>query len=259
MDLSIVTITWNSAEHIVEQIRSVQRGCKNISYEQIIVDNGSTDGTVDTVGAIHEFSLRVIENTHNAGFSAANNQGYQESRGEFLLFLNPDTIVQEGSLDMLVDWMRKHPDVGIAGCKLTNEKGEFNELAKPRRFPTWKDQLAIVLKIPHLFPSVLNRYTYKGFDPEKEQVVDSVRGSFMCVRRELLQKLGWAFDPRYYIWFEDVDLCREAKRHGFKVIYTPIISCVDLVGTSFRKQNLLWKQFQLIRSMVKYFLKWHGK
>lgn len=263
MDLSIITVTWNSAEHIVRQIQSVQRGCKNISCEQIIVDNGSTDDTVKIIEA-QNAPLRLIKNQHNAGFAAANNQGYQESRGEFLLFLNPDMVVQKDSLDILVEWMRKHPEVGIAGCKLVNERGEVNIKAGykspgPRRFPTLWNQLAIVLKIHHIFPSVLNHYLYHGFDENKEQEVDSVRGAFMCVRRELLEKLGWAFDPRYFIWFEDVDLCREAKRLGYQVMYTSVISCVDRVGTSFAKRNLLWKQFQLIKSMVKYFAKWKTK
>lgn len=261
MDLSVITVTWNSAEHIAEQIRSVAKGCKNISYEQIIIDNGSTDETVSVVETRFIASVRLIKNDHNAGFAAANNLGYKESRGEFLLFLNPDMVVQPGSLDILVDWMRKHPGVGIAGCKLVNEQGQVNSAAGyksalPRRFPTLWNQLLVILKIHHLFPSVLDAYLYKGFDKNKEQEVDSVRGSFMCVRRALLEKLGWAFDPRYYIWFEDVDLCREAKRHGFKVVYTPVISCVDRVGKSFVKRSLLWKQFQLIRSMIKYFWKW---
>ena len=88
--------------------------------------------------------------------------------------------------------------------------------------------------------------------------MDSVRGSFMIMRREVYEKLGWAFDPRYFIWFEDVDLCREVKKMGLKVVYTPVISCVDYVGQSFKKRTTLWKQKQFIKSMAQYFWKWRN-
>ena len=96
----------------------------------------------------------------------------------------------------------------------------------------------------------------KDFNSDSEQEVDSVRGSFMLVRRELIDKLGWGFDPRYFFWFEDVDLCREAKRLGFKVVYTPIVSCVDYFGQSFKQRTSIWKQKIFSRSMLTYFQKW---
>ena len=96
----------------------------------------------------------------------------------------------------------------------------------------------------------------KNFDAEREQEVDSVRGSFLFMRRDLVWKLGWAFDPRYFFWFEDVDICREARRLGYKVVYTPIISCLDYVGQSFKKRDTLWKQKQFTKSMLQYFQKW---
>ncbi|MBI2444511.1 MAG: glycosyltransferase family 2 protein [Candidatus Magasanikbacteria bacterium] len=260
MDLSIITVTWNSAKQIAEQIRSVAAGAPEISYEQVIIDNHSRDGTPDLIR--QQFpQVRLVELSRNRGFAYANNIGAASTRGEYLLFLNPDMVVAPGSLDKLVRWLRARPKVGVAGVKLVDEQGQVDIKAGykspgPRRFPTLANQLAIVLKTHHLFPSVLNRYLYRGFDVNQEQEVDSVRGAFMAVRRELVNKLGWAFDPRYFIWFEDVDLCREAKRLGYQVRYTPVISCLDRVGTSFAKRNFFWKQRQFFRSMVKYFWKW---
>lgn len=92
--------------------------------------------------------------------------------------------------------------------------------------------------------------------PDKEQEVDSVRGSFMIMRREVFEKLGFAFDPRYFIWFEDVDICREVQRLGYKVVHTPIISCVDYIGQSFKQRTTLWKQKNFTKSMLQYFQKW---
>ena len=96
----------------------------------------------------------------------------------------------------------------------------------------------------------------RGFADTKLQDVDSVRGSFMLMRKSMIKQLGWAFDPRYYIWYEDVDICREAKRLGYKVVYNPVISCIDYVGQSFKKRDTLWKQKQFTASMLTYYKKW---
>ena len=258
MNLSIITVTLNSADLIAEQIKSVKAGCKNISFEEIIVDNASTDKTTELVEQNFP-EVKLLKNDKNRGFASPNNQAAKLAQGEFLLFLNPDMRAQEGSLDKMVEWMKAHPGVGVASCKLLDERGNLNKNALPRRFPTIWNQLAIVFKLPHLFPGILDNYLFKNFNPEVEQEVDSVRGSFMMVRREVYEKLGWAFDPRYFIWFEDVDLCREVKKMGLKVVYTPVISCTDYIGQSFKKLNFFWKQKQFITSMVKYFWKWGFK
>ena len=255
MNLSVITVTWNSAKLIGEQIESVKNGCQNILFEEIVVDNGSIDETVKIIKEKYPW-VQVIANKKNLGFATANNQAAKIATGEFLLFLNPDMRVEAGSLDKIVEWMHCHTDVGLASCRLVDENGILNADAQPRRFPGVLDQLAIILKIPHLFPSILNRYMFKGFDADKEQEVDSVRGSFMIIRREVFEKLGWAFDPRYFIWFEDVDTCREVKKLGYKVVHTPIISCVDYIGQSFEQRTTLWKQTNFTKSMLQYFQKW---
>ncbi len=255
MGISVVTITHNAVLTIERQLRSVQEHAGGIDFEQIVVDNASTDGTVALIRQKFP-SVTVIENKKNIGFGRANNQGVAVASGEFFLFLNPDMQWKEGSLESMVAWMRNHPKVGIASGRLVDERGMFNRAAAPRRFPTLFEMLILLFKLPHVFPGLLNRYLMKDFDPQKEQAVDSVRGSFLFMRRELVQRLGWAFDPRYFIWFEDVDSCREAHRLGFTVVYTPIISCIDLVGQTFKKQNWLWKQGQFWKSTAQYFWKW---
>lgn len=257
MDLSVITVTHNAGDHILPQIQSVSRGAKNISIEQWVVDNGSIDGTSGFVEK--EFpNIHLIKNGHNNGFGHANNQAAALSKGEFILFLNPDMRVREGSLDIIVAWMKSRPEVGIASCKLVNEDGKFADKAKPRRFPRLFDQIMILLKLPHLCPRIINKYLYSDFNPEVEQSVDTVRGSFMLMRRSLYNKLGWAFDPRYFIWFEDVDICRECKKSGMKVVYTPIITCVDYVGQTFKKMPAMWKQINFTKSMLIYFQKWES-
>lgn len=255
MDLSVITVAYNCKVTIAEQIRSVALGAKNISYEHWIVDNGSVDGTADFISEIFP-QVKLLRNDRNEGFGHANNQAALRSSGDMFLFLNPDMRVEEGSLDRIAAWMRGRNDVGIASCKLTDINGKFNEHAKPRRFPNVFDQVMLLLKVPHLFPKVMKNYLYEGFNSDVEQEVDSVRGSFMLMRRELYAKLGWAFDPRYYIWFEDVDICRECKKNNYKVMYTPVISCVDYVGQTFKQLPLFWKQKKITKSMLQYFQKW---
>lgn len=256
MDLSVITVTWNIEELIGAQIESVHKGCRNISCEQIVVDNGSSDGTVEKVQAYEDVQLIALGK--NTGFAHANNAGLKDASGEYLLFLNGDMRVEAGSLDTILSWMKEHPDVGIVSPKLVDEHGNINHDAMPRRFPKLWEQLALILKIPHFFPSLLNKYHMTDLDHEVEQDVDSVRGSFMLMRREFVEKTGWAFDPRYFIWYEDVDICREAQKHGYRVVYTPVISCVDYVGQSFKKHVTLWKQKQFTKSMVQYFQKWEA-
>lgn len=255
MNVSVITVTWNSASLIAEQLKSVMAGCKNISFEQIVVDNASTDNTVAIIEKDFP-QVKLIKNKKNTGFAFPNNQAAKIAQGEFLLFLNPDMRVVPGSLDTMLNWMKQNPQIGLASCKLIDEKGSLNSDAQPRRFPAIWDQLAIILKLPHIFPRITDRYLFKDFKPDVEQEVDSVRGSFMLMRREVYEKLGWAFDPRYFIWFEDVDICREVKRLGFKVVHTPIISCVDYIGQSFKQRTTLWKQKQFTKSMLQYFQKW---
>lgn len=255
MDLSIITVIHNDRENILRQLRSVNNGFNNLQIEQWVVDNGSEDGSADEIAK--EFpSVHIIKNTDNKGFAVANNQAVKKSSGDFFLFLNPDMAVSPGSLDMITDWMRKRVDVGIASCKLIDENGVFNEEAKPRRFPKVTDQLAIILKLPHLFPSILKKYLYFDFNPDEEREVDTVRGSFMIMRKSFVDAVGYAFDPRFFIWFEDVDICKECWNRGLKVFYTPIISCVDFVGQSFKKKPTVWKQVNFSKSMLQYFKKW---
>ncbi|MFA5210910.1 MAG: glycosyltransferase family 2 protein [Patescibacteria group bacterium] len=254
MKISIITVTWNNEKTIKKQIESVKKGAGDLEFEEIIIDNNSTDNTVEIIKKYPE--IKLIQNKENLGFAAANNQGYKIASGEFILFLNPDNELEENSLKKIIQKMESDPAIGLLSVKLVNTDGTYNKNAGPRRFPKLFNQIALLLKIPHLFPKVLDNYLMTDFDPEKEQEVDSVRGAFMLLQKTTLDKLGFAFDPRYFIWFEDVDLCREIKKLNLKVIYTPIVTCIDLFGQSFKQRTNIWKQKIFTKSMLLYFKKW---
>ena len=261
MDISIIIVTYNTLTHqgdlFRQCLRAITLGAADATFEIIVSDNGSTDSTVNMVR--QEFpTVKIVENGSNLGFGRANNSGAKEATGDYLLFLNPDNIVAANSLKYLRDWMRTRVDVGIVGPKMVDQYGNLNREAAPRRFPALVDQIAILLKLAHAFPKLLNSYLYADRDFNQSGEVDSVRGAFIFMRRELYTKMGFAFDPRYFLWFEDVDTCRECWRHGYKVMYLTDVICIDHVSQTFKKIGNVWKQKKFTESMVTYFRKWHS-
>lgn len=255
MDLSVMTITWNSAKYITDQMRSVSLRCTGLDWEQIIVDNASTDGTPGMIGRGQR--VKFFQNKTNLGFAGAYNNIISEASGRYFLFLNPDMEILD-DLAPIVKYLDDHPDVGVAGCRLTDKSGAIDTRATPRRLPRWRDAAALFFKFSHLYPTALDHYLYREINWERvgePTEVESVRGSCLFVRRELIERLGHAFDPRYYLWWEDVDLCRSALRLGYRVVWHPGARVADSVGRSFARRHLFWKQWTFFSSMLKYFLK----
>lgn len=249
-DLSVVTVTHQSALYIEEQVFSVVSGALKADIEQIVVDNGSTDRTIEALESLSGLLSKVIKNRDNVGFSAANNQALEHAGGRYLLFLNPDMKVQEGSLERLVDWMDKHPDVGISSCLLVDAIGSPLVASGPRRLPSLLREALWLLRLDFLCG---NSRSSAGTERKEAEMV---KGAFMLVRRELVQQLGFAFDPRYFLLFEDADLCREAKRLGYKIIFHPDERCVDFNSRSFALKPGRWIYHCYTQSMQRYFRKW---
>jgi GT2 family glycosyltransferase len=258
MDLSIITVTYQSRAFIDACILSVPIHILNCSYEHIIVDNGSTDGTVELIENGYSQYVRLIKNSKNCGFAQANEQALHYATGRYLLFLNPDMQMHEGFLDSMISWMDVRPEVGVAGCTLLSAAHAPHEALRPCTFPSLSPYLSALLKFKPFFCTIHPRFFYPHFDDAKEQEVDVVRGAFMLMRRAIYDKLGHAFDTKYFILLEDVDLCHEVKRLGYKVVYTPQISCIDYFGRSFLKQTGAWKYLRLTQSLRTYARKWHS-
>lgn len=253
-DISIITVSWNVKDYLRESLEAVFANAGDVSLEVFVVDNNSSDGTRDMLRefAQREPRLTVLCNNTNVGFARANNQAIEQASGRYVLLLNPDMRVFSDTLANMTRWMDAHPRVGVAGCHLVTDAGET--VRHVRRFPGLWNQLAIVLKIPHLFPRVLDRYLMRDFDYTKEARVDSVRGSFFMIRREAL-RVG-LLDERFFIWFEEVDFCKRMRSAGWEVWYTPAARCVDRVGRSFAQVGGIKKQKMFLESMYLYFDKW---
>lgn len=255
MDLSIVIVSWNVERLLRENLDSIYKNTKKINFEIFVVDNNSDDNTVKMIES--EFpEVKLIKNNINTGFSKANNQAIKESIGRYVLLLNPDMRIVEGTLDDIVDWMDKNKKVGISSCYLVGHDGKT--VKHVRRFPSVFDQLMVVLKIPHILPFVLNNYLMSDFNYSHESSVDSVRGSFFMMRREMIKDVG-LLDESYFIWFEEVDYCKRAKNNNWGVSYVPGIKCVDYVGKSFEIVSRGKKQIYFRNSMLYYFEKWHPR
>ncbi len=245
-DLSVITVTHQSALFIEDQVFSVISGGLKLSIEQIVVDNASKDGTWQILEGLSHLLSHVIKNEENVGFSKANNQALSYAQGRYFLFLNPDMRVQEGSLDTLVDWMDAHEEVGICSCWLVDALGRPLLPRSPRELPTLGQQILWFLRLDFL---ALKPWERKG-------EIEMVWGAFMLVRREFIEKLGFAFDPRYFLLFEDCDLCREAKRLGYKIAHHAEIQCVDHNSRSFSTKPGRWIYRCLSESILRYFRKW---
>jgi len=265
MDLSIIIVTWNNEKDIGRCLRSIFACAEGLSIKVIVIDNASKDKTISVIDKCiaeiprraprNDVSIATIWNTENKGFAAANNQGLTVAKGDFILLLNPDTEIVEGALAKTVAYMREHPEVGIVGCKLLNFDGSLQPSV--RRFPTWRDQSAILLKLHNFFPKLISRYMAADFDYGKEQEADQVRGAYFCISRQLLAKIGPLDERGFFNWFEEVDYCKRATNSGFKVLYLPTAECRHAGGASFNQQLSFTKQRWLTQSMKNYFRK-HG-
>jgi GT2 family glycosyltransferase len=200
-----------------------------------VVDNDSGDGTADVVR--REFQdVRLIALDENVGFSAANNLVLRETTAEYVLVLNPDTRICEGTLDKLLRLMDANERVGIAGCRLVQEDGTFDHAAR-RSFPTPASALGHFLRVGRSERAPASLAAYRAPDVG-EGPVDAVNGAFMLMRRAMLDEIG-LFDEGYWMYMEDLDLCYRAARAGWVTWYEPSVEAVHIkAGTSGHHRRL---------------------
>ena len=256
-DLSIIIVSWNVKDKLRENLNALYKSQGDLNFEVFVVDNNSADGSAKTVK--EEFpQVNLMANIENLGFAKANNQAIRQASGELILLLNPDMRVRPDTLSNMLAWMRENKQASVAGCHLIDEQGDT--VKQVRRFPAVRDQLAIVLKLPHLFPGVLKKYLRHDFDYSRAAKVNSIRGGFMMINLRAVSveaiHASPLLDERYFLWFEEVDFCQRVKQAGGEVWYTPAAECVDYVGQSFSQLPRGESQKYFRDSMLKYFKKW---
>ncbi len=254
MDFSIIIVSWNVKDVLRSNLQSILQTNQQVTVEIIVIDNASKDETVEMIRS--EFpSVQVIVNQENVGFAKASNQGLKKAVGDYLILLNPDMKIFPETLGNLKHWLDKNPQADVSGIQLIDEQGKI--VHHVRRFPTFSDQVAIILKLPHLFPRMLDSYLLRDFKYSVAAQVDSIRGAFFVMRKSSLEKFG-LLDERYFLWFEEVDYCRAVKEQGGQVWYTPEAVAIDYVGKSFSQLPRSTKQAYFRTSMLAYFKKWES-
>ncbi len=252
MDLSIVIVSWNVKEKLKKNLTALFTSEGDFKFEVFVIDNNSSDQTVAMVRS--EFpQVKIIVNKKNLGFAKGCNLGITKAVGRYILLLNPDMQVQKDTLKKMLKWLDNNPQAIVAGCRLIDEQGQI--IKQVRRWPGVWDQLAIILKLPHIFPGILKSYIREDFDYNKASKVDSIRGGFFVIRVSANKENNF-LDERYFLWFEEVDFCRQVYARGKEVWYTPAAECVDFVGQSFKQVKRSEAQRYFRDSMLKYFKKW---
>lgn len=227
-NISIILVNYNGQEFLINCLASIVKQVQNINYEVIIVDNSSVDDSVKTIQ--NNFpTFKLICSDSNLGFGKANNLGVKQSQGEYLLFLNTDTVLIENTPKILADYLTANQDVGAVGSRLTFKDGSYQ--LSCGRFPN------LVIEFIYKIRAKLDYQWHQQFSVfydrqySKVQEVGWVTGACLMMRRDVFEQIG-GFDENFFMYFEDKDLCKQVKELGYKVVYYPETTIVHLLGGS---------------------------
>jgi N-acetylglucosaminyl-diphospho-decaprenol L-rhamnosyltransferase len=231
VDLSIIIVNYHNSHMLGDCLESVYRTIEKTQFEVILVDNSSKDdGLVPILK--HYSQAQLIKNSQNVGFARANNQGAKIASGNFLLFINPDTIMIEEAVESMLDHIRSDSSIGILGPKVLNSDQTIQYSC--RRFPTvWSGLFNRYSLLTRLFPN--NRYSRDylmlDYDHNFIRPVDWVSGCCMMMCRSTFKEIS-GFDESYFLFIEDVDLCQAIKKKGLRVIYFPPAKIFHKISSS---------------------------
>ncbi|MBU1628372.1 glycosyltransferase family 2 protein, partial [bacterium] len=209
MDLSVIIINYNTREYLEGSIESLFSKTKGITFEVIVVDNGSEDGS--SLMVEKDFpSIKLVKNDKNLGFTRANNQGINIASGDYLLLLNSDTILNESSIKPVLSYMKDNPDVCICGCKHFNSDGTLQPSCF--HFPNIITLLWDLTLLSRAYPKsrIFGRYAMTYWDYNITQEVDRIMGSYLMISRKVIDKIG-LLDEDFFIYEEETDWCYRAK------------------------------------------------
>lgn len=245
LTVSIVIVNWNTKEFLKDCLFSIP---PEIPHEVIVVDNASSDGSGDFIEKNFP-DVRLIKNAANKGFAGACNQGADIARGKYLFFLNPDTILEKDSLGRLLEFVENRSWIGAVGPRLIGRDGRVQNSV--RRFPTIR---GIVLR--KILPfGRKERLVYRLPDSIPSSV-DQVSGAAFLIKKDLWKDVG-GMDERFFMFYEEVDLCRRLKDLGYNIYYLPTARIIHLGGGSRHKDRQAVKNHS-IRSMYLYFQKYES-
>ncbi len=220
VDLSICIVTYQARDYLQACLRSIVAHTRGVNFEVVVVDNGSTDGTAELLR--QDFTgVTLIKNVENRGFTHPANQAMQAAQGDYVLLLNPDTLIYDDAFTLLVGFLQADPQVGIAGPKVLNPDGSLQKPCRRSEARPW-DVITYFLGLAERFPhdKRFSGYIMGYLDEDTSHEVQGVSGSCMLIRRAVLDQVGY-FDERFFAYQEDADYCLRARKAGWKVYYFP--------------------------------------
>ena len=249
--VSIIIVVWNAQKYVMECLETLERYLGDVHAEIIAVDNASTDGTPDLI--VQRFpNVKLIRNPGNFGFARANNIGIQHSTGEYLAFVNSDVVFIENSLAPMLDYMARHPDVGMSGPQMLDTQHQIAR--STMRFPTVWNTLSRALALDSLFKSsnFFEGHLMLDFNHSVTTDVDVLAGWFWLVRRTALDKVG-PLDEGFFMYGEDIDWCYRFRNSGERVVFFAGTKAIHIGGASssvapvrfsVEKQRANWQVFR---------------
>ncbi len=252
--LSVIIVNYNVKEYLEQCLLSVRISLKDIKHEIFVIDNCSGDGSARFIKKNFP-EVNLIENRINLGFSRANNIALKKAKGEYITLLNPDTIVKEDTFRIIIDAFDELEDAGMIGCKVLNPDGSL-QLSCRRSFPAPWISFFRLIGLSRLFPQskLFGKYNLTYLDPDQVTEVDAISGSFMTIKREVLDKAGY-MDEDYFMYGEDLEWCYQIKESGWKIYYYPKTSIVHYKGES--SKNSEWSRIRLFYSAMEIFAEKH--
>lgn len=247
-DLSFIIVNWNTKNLLLDCIASIQETVQGFAYEIIVVDNGSTDGSPEAVRRRFGQQVTLIENPENRGFARANNQALQRVRSTYVVLLNSDTILLDGAISELVQFLEKHPEAALAGPAMVDAQG--TEQNSFDNFPSLATELLNKSLLRLVFPE---KYAGKAPGYEEPFEVDSLIGACMVVRSTALQQVG-LLDEGYFFFLEETDWCLRMRRAGWTIYHVPRSRIIHLQGQS-KKMRPARAWVEYYRSLYRFFKK----
>ncbi len=221
-ELSVIILNYNTKELLENCLNSIKEHIDEVPMEIIVSDNSSTDGSPEMIKK--KFPWVKYTEGPNDGFSKGNNRARSLVQGEMVLFLNPDTIVHKNVFSKTVKYLKEHADVGVVTCKLVLPNGQIDKDVR-RKFPTpWISFKRLVLGID-------GDYYYEDIPEDSTHEVEAIEGAFFQTWKKILDKVGW-FDEGYFFDGEDIDLCYQIHKAGYKLIYYPEVMVTHLKGVT---------------------------
>jgi GT2 family glycosyltransferase len=255
MDLSTVIVNYKSRRVLLDCLASLELDAAGYEHETVVVVNDPSDGTLEEIARRFP-RVRGIANAENVGFARAVNQGIAATTGAYVVILNPDCFIEQGSLTALIGYLRAHPRTGVVGPRMIGRDGklQYSARAFPDPFTFLFNRYSLLTRI---FPGnrFSRRYLLSDWDHASVRPVDWLSGACLMVRRSAIDQVG-PMDEMYFMFNEDVDWCRRMKQGGWDVVYVPEAMIHHDIGASRRKvaSRVIVERH---RGMIHYFHKYH--